>query len=278
MPAPTPAREIFADTPSTERLLLLAAAVEQLSAAAISASQARERMDQMQSEFAHAARLNEMGHMVSAFAHELNQPLAAANNYLRAAMRLYETGATPERIPELIAKADGQFTRASDIIKRIRGFAGKKELAETAEAIAPLICDAVELALLDPRHRGIEMVRDVPDDLPLAMVDRVQIQQVLLNLFRNAFEAMDGRPDRRVTLAARASGNMIEISVADNGPGLSPDVTAKLFQPFVTTKDGGMGIGLSICRSIVEAHGGQMWATPEPGEGAIFHFTVPVAK
>ncbi|HEV2561637.1 MAG TPA: ATP-binding protein [Rhizomicrobium sp.] len=250
-------------------------ALARSTAAAISAIQARERIARLQSEIAHIGRLNEMGQMVSAFAHELNQPLTAANNYLRAAKRFYETG-MQERVPELIGKADDQFTRVSQIIKRIRSFASKTETVETVEAIAPLIAEAAELALLDPHHRGIDVRIDIPGDLPPARVDKVQIQQVLLNLFRNAFEALEASDVRRVTVSAQSGSNMVEISVADTGPGLAPDVAAKLFQPFVTTKEGGMGVGLSICRTIVESHGGRMWIAP--GSGADFHFTVPIAE
>lgn len=240
--------------------------------------EARERTDRLQSDLAHIGRLTEMGQMVSAFAHELHQPLTAANNYLCAAKRFLAQGDTAAgRVNELIEKADGQFLRAAQIIQRIRGFAGKSEVEKTPADLTVLIGEAVELAGIDPRHRGVSVQIDVADGLPPVPVDKVQIQQVLLNLLRNAFEAMEGRETRAVTLRAKRTddGKFVQISVRDSGPGLSRDVVEKLFEPFVTTKDSGMGVGLSICRTIINSHGGRMWADSEPGSGAAFHFTVP---
>lgn len=253
-------------------------ALSRSTAAAISAVRARERQARLQSDLAHIGRMNEMGQMVSAFAHELNQPLTAANNYLRTAMRFCDGAESNPKLAELISKADGQFTRASEIIKRIRGFAGKKESSQSAENIAPMVSEAAELALLDPRHRGIEVRLEMESELPLVFVDKVQIQQVLLNLFRNAFEAMEGQPLRRVGVCAKGTENMVEVSVADTGPGLAPEVAAHLFQPFVTTKESGMGVGLSICRTIVESLGGRMWAKAGEDGGAVFCFTLPIAE
>lgn len=241
--------------------------------------EAKERMDRLRSDIAHIGRLTEMGQMVSAFAHELRQPLTAANNYLSAAKRFLARENTPtERINELIEKADGQFLRATQIIQRIRGFAAKGNAETAPEDLNTLIREAVQLARLDPRHRGVSVRIDVPKTLSPVAVDKVQIQQVLLNLLRNAFEALENRQARIVTVQARlvADGAMAEIAVADTGPGLSPEVVEKLFQPFVTTKESGMGVGLSICRTIVESHGGKMWAQSEPGKGAHFLLTVPV--
>ena len=155
--------------------------------------------------------------------------------------------------------------------------------AETDADVARLfavIREAVELARLDPRHRGVSVRIDASRSLPQIAVDKVQILQVLLNLLRNAFEAMEDSKTRNVIVRARmvGRGEWAELSVNDTGPGLSQEVTEKLFQPFVTTKDSGMGVGLSICRTIVENHGGRMWAQSEPGHGASFRLTVPVAQ
>ena len=260
-----------------ESEVALLEALSRSTAAAISAVQARERQARLQSELAHFGRMNEMCQMVSAFAHELNQPLTAANNYLRAAARYHDSDASSPKIAELIAKADAQCIRAADIIKRIRGFATKKEASQTREDVAPLIAEAVELARLDPAHRGIELRLAIEDKLPAVTIDRVQIIQVLLNLLRNAFEAMEASGERRVIISAARRGEMIEIGVADTGPGLAPEVAARLFQPFVTTKQGGMGVGLSICRTLIDSQGGRMWAETDTGHGADFRFTVPVA-
>jgi len=254
-------------------------ALARSTAAAISAVQARERMARLQAELAHIGRMNEMSQMVSSFAHELNQPLTAANNYLRAAQRVQqaENIASP-KLAELITKADAQFTRAADIIKRIRGFAAKAEPSESAEAVAPLISEAAELARMDPRHKGIDVILDIEENLPRVLIDKVQIMQVLLNLLRNAFEAMSKREARRVNVTAHRAGNMVEISVADTGPGLAPEVAEKLFQPFVTTKESGMGVGLSICRTLVESQGGRLWHQEALSGGADFRFTLPIAN
>ena len=240
----------------------------------------RERMARLQSDLAHIGRLTEMGEMVSAFAHELRQPLTAGNNYLAATRRYLKHENVPlDRVRDLIDKIDGQFARATQIIQRIRGFATKGDTERAKEDVRALIHEAVELARLDPRHRGTAVHIETDAALPQVIVDKVQIQQVLLNLLRNGFEAMDGMKRRVVTLRAQPAGDgkAVEISVSDTGPGLSPDVAARLFQPFVTTKASGMGVGLSICRTIIDGHGGKMWADSEPGKGATFHLTVPVA-
>jgi PAS domain S-box-containing protein len=242
---------------------------------------AQDRLDHLQAELARFGRLNDLGQMASQFAHELNQPLTAALNYLDATRRLVATSrAAPDRMLELIAKVEAQFTRTASIIDRIRGFVGKADPATAREEVTALIDEAAELALADPRHRGVELRIDAEAGLLPVMVDKVQIQQVLVNLLRNAFEAMEGRETRRVTVTAapHEAGSQIAISVADTGPGLAPEVAASLFQPFITTKASGMGVGLSICRTLVEGQGGKMWADSEPGQGAVFHFTVPAAQ
>ncbi len=260
-----------------EAEVALLEALSRSTAAAICAVQARERQARMQAELAHYGRMNEMCQMVSAFAHELNQPLTAANNYLRAATRIHESEGGSEKLAELIAKADGQFTRAADIIKRIRGFAAKKEPSESAEDVEAMIGEVCELALLDPRRRGVALQLDIERDLPRVLIDRVQIMQVLLNLLRNAFEAMEESAARRVSLTARRKDGMVEIAVADTGPGIPPDVARRLFQPFVTTKEAGMGVGLSICRTLVESQGGRLWYQEALQGGADFRFTVRAA-
>ena len=165
----------------------------------------------------------------------------------------------------------------TDIIKRIRSFAAKTESGEFAEDVAAVIAEASELALLDPRHKGVELQLEIEKDLPRVTIDRVQIMQVLLNLMRNAFEAMETSPVRRVTVAASRVGETVEIAVSDTGPGLPAEIAARLFQPFVTTKEAGMGVGLSICRTLVESQGGRLWYRQAPQGGAEFRFTVPVA-
>jgi signal transduction histidine kinase len=247
---------------------------------AIAAREARRESDaaltRLQSDFAHVARLNELGEMTAAFAHELNQPLTAAQNYLMAANNLLERGAS-DRVADALKKAEAQFERTRATIQKIRGFTGKKETSRAAIDMTTLVEEPVALLTMDPRFRVADIAIAPMENLPPVMVDKVQIQQVLLNLVRNAIEAMEGCAGKRILIMARKDGAMVEISVADTGPGLAPEVAEKLFQPFVTTKSGGMGVGLSLCRSIVEAHGGRIDASPRDGGGTVFSFTVPAA-
>ncbi len=237
---------------------------------------AQERLDRLQADLAHVARQSDMGEMASALAHEINQPLAAARNYMQTAEKLLEQNEN-ERAKSAIAKAEAQCERAGAIIQRLRDFVSKGKIAKTPEDVGGIVSEVLELMHLDPRHRDIQLRVEIADGLEPVLIDKVQIQQVLLNLLRNAFEAMEGREQREAVISARAGEKTktIEIRVADTGPGLAPEIAAHLFEPFNTTKDNGMGVGLSLCRTIVEAHSGKMWN--EPGEGATFCFTVPAA-
>jgi PAS domain S-box-containing protein len=232
---------------------------------------AEERLEALRTEMVRNARLNDLGQMASALAHELNQPLAAASNYMHAAERLM--GKDAGEAVTAIGKAEAQFVRAKEIIQRIRGFVGHRESTRAPEDVRSMIDDIVELAQTSPRWRAIPVNLDIADGLT-AEVDRVQIQQVMLNLLRNAYEAVEPYERRQVTISAREAQGTIEIRLADNGPGLAPDIASHLFQPFHTTKRGGMGVGLSLCRRIVEAHEGRLWHEPSD-PGATFCFTVP---
>ncbi len=240
--------------------------------------EAQMRIEHLQAEVAHAARLSELGRMSSVIAHELNQPLSAAASYLGAAGWLLEAAELPaEKLRAAIRKAADQVTRAGEILQRIRDMAARGSSERAAASLKQLLDEAVEVARLDPRARAVELRMEVPSELPRPVVDRVQIQQVLLNLLRNAFEAVQSMPTRRVFVSAGCSDEGVEICVADTGPGLAPEVAAELFKPFMTTKAHGMGIGLSVCREIVESHGGRIWADAAPGAGAAFRFTLPLA-
>ena len=236
--------------------------------------QAQERLESLRSELMRVARLNDLGAMASALAHELNQPLAAASNYMHAAERLMAKD--PVQALSAITKAEGQFVRTKEIIQRIRGFVGQGHSERAAEDIEQVCREVLELARMTTRYEGVAMYLKADTGLPKVAIDKVQIQQVLLNLLRNAVEAMATCTLRRVTISAGRDGEMVKLTVADSGPGLAPEIADHLFQPFHTTKDGGMGVGLSLCKKIVEAQGGRMWH--EPGEtGASFVFTVPIA-
>jgi len=233
----------------------------------------------MQSELAHMGRLSEMGQMASALAHELNQPLTATGNYVAAARRSLE-GSSPsgERAIQNLNKASQQIIRAGDIIRRLRGFLSKAEPESHTTAIERLIEDTGALAQIDAKFRDIQLRYDFHAQQSLAVVDRVQFQQVLFNLLRNAFEATTGKKTRTVLVSTLLKENDIQIGVADSGDGLAPDIAENLFRPFMTTKANGMGVGLSICRTIVEGMGGRIWHQPSPLGGAMFVFTVPRAE
>jgi two-component system sensor histidine kinase/response regulator len=240
-------------------------------------SSVRERrLQEVQAELIHVSRLTELGQMVAGLAHEVNQPLTAVGSYVRAGRRLLVAGDT-SRADEALQKAADQVTRASQVIQRLRQFVRKADGQRNAEDIRQTIEEAAALALLGGEGRGVHLAMDFAPDMTPVLIDKVQIQQVLLNLMRNAVEAMQGSRRELTIRTMRSSDGLVEVSVADSGPGLPDTVREKLFQPFVTTKPSGMGVGLSICRGIVEAHGGRMWLAGRPGYGADFHFTLPVA-
>jgi two-component system sensor kinase FixL len=242
---------------------------------------AARRLQDLQAELIHVSRLTAMGQMSSALAHELNQPLTAAANYIKAARRTLDQGVEQARVKvqELLDKAAGQTLRAGQIIRRLRDFVEKREDNRAREDVNKVIEEAMALAFVGASDSGVAVTTKLEENLPLVLIDKIQIQQIVLNLVRNALEAMAGRERRELRLlTARESDAFVRVAVADTGPGLSEDVASKLFQPFVTTKSDGMGIGLSICRSIVEAHGGKMTAAPNPDGGVTFSFQLPVAR
>jgi two-component system, LuxR family, sensor kinase FixL len=240
----------------------------------------RERLHELQSELLRASRLSAMGQMASALAHELNQPLTAVISYVQACRRMLARpdAPPPERLHEIMDKAVGQAIRAGEIIHRMRQFIQKGETERQLESINKVVEEASALALVGAREIGILVRMELSPDLPQVLVDRIQIQQVVLNLVRNSIEAL-GAVERRVLIirTARTDGH-VEVAIADTGPGLSEEVTRQLFQPFVTTKAKGMGLGLSISRSIIDAHGGKMTASPNAHGGVIFRFALPEAE
>jgi two-component system sensor kinase FixL len=242
--------------------------------------QSEQHLRTMRDELAHVGRLSELGQVSAGIAHELNQPLTAMMNYSNVARRLIESkdAANMEKAGEAIAKATDQAQRAGTIIRRMRNFIEKRETHRASEDINSIVDDAVALALIGAKADGITTDLRLEADLPPVFVDRLQIQQVLVNLIRNAVDAMAETPQRVLTLStSRSSVDGVEVSVSDTGPGLPKEVADRIFMPFFTTKPGGMGIGLVISQSIVEAHGGQITVETKPGHGALFRFTVPVA-
>ncbi|HUN40832.1 MAG TPA: ATP-binding protein [Acetobacteraceae bacterium] len=242
--------------------------------------EAERRMQELQAELAHVSRLTEMGQLASGIAHELNQPLSATANYLSATRRLLERGdaSALHAVKEAIDRATAQVQRTGDIIQRLRGFVKKSEPERKPEDVVGLVEEASSLALIGGRDRGVAVDLRPAPALPPVLVDRVQIQQVVVNILRNAVEAMEAGPRREITIdVTPASDGLVEIGVADTGHGIAQNIAQRLFQPFNTSKAHGMGVGLSLCRSIIEAHGGRLWAEPNPDGGTIFRFTVPVA-
>jgi two-component system, LuxR family, sensor kinase FixL len=234
-------------------------------------------LHEVQSELLHMSRLSTMGQMASTLAHELNQPLAAISNYLQGSRRLLEQ-ATDERSLQLrdaLDKAGEQALRTGQIIRRLRDFVARGEPEWRIESIKRLVEEASALALVAAKEHAIRVTFQLDPSLDLVLVDKIQVEQVLLNLLRNALEAMETSERRELVIStAPAANDMITVSVADTGSGIDPNVMTQLFQPFVTTKRQGMGIGLSISRTIVESHGGEIKAEPNPGGGTIFRFTL----
>jgi two-component system sensor kinase FixL len=243
--------------------------------------QTEARLQELQSELVHISRLTAMGEMASTLAHELNQPLSAIANYLRGSRRLLE-GVNDEKtvaMRDVLDKAADQAMRAGQIIRRLRDFVSRGEGEQRVESITKLVEEASALALVGVKDRGIRVQFQFNPGTDLVLADRVQVQQVLLNLILNAMDAMESSPTRELVVAiSPADGNQVKISVADTGSGIAPEIAEQLFQPFITTKRHGMGIGLSISRAIVEAHNGRIWVEPNPSGGTIFHFTLAVVN
>ena len=243
--------------------------------------EAERRIQDLQAELMHTSRLSVMGQMASTIAHELNQPLTAVTNYLEAGRQLLATGVGgPDRINEMMEKAIAQAQRAGDVIRRLRGFVTKGETERRIRNLNQLVEEALALAFVGARQRGVRASLELDQTLPPVLVDHVQIQQVVLNLVRNAVEAMEQVERRELTIGTRAipQQGVAEVIVADTGPGVAPELAGRLFQPFVTTKATGMGLGLSICREIVEAHHGQLTTAPAPSGGTVFRVTLPIAS
>ena len=237
------------------------------------------RLQELQAELVHMSRLTAMGEMASALAHELNQPLSAIANYVSGARRLLQrAGDVDVRAADGLEKAGEQALRAGDIIRRLRDFLARGESERRIESLTKLVQEACALALVGAKEHGVRARYVFDPRADRVLVDRVPVQQVILNLVRNALDAVVDQPRRELLVETVAtSDGMAMVSVTDTGPGVDAAAAARLFQPFVTTKAAGMGVGLSISRTIVESHGGRIWTEPNPEGGAIFRFTVGLA-
>ncbi len=236
------------------------------------------QLKELQSELIHVSRLSAMGTMASTLAHEINQPLTAIANYLEAGRDMIDAG-DAEALPtvrEAIDLAATEALRAGNIVRRLRSFVARGDVEKRVEDLPQLVEDACRLALVGARERGVRAFYALDPAARRVLADRVQIQQVIVNLVRNAIEAMSGSPARDVTIATDSlPDEMVRITVTDTGPGISPSVAEHLFEAFATTKESGMGLGLSICRTIIEAHGGRIWADTSARGGTIMQFTLP---
>jgi PAS domain S-box-containing protein len=238
--------------------------------------QARSHLEQL----AHVARVASMGEMASAIAHEINQPLTAIANYANAALRLLRAGKiSTDEIADTMQRLATEAERAGAVVRKMRGFVRGEEGRLQAIELTELFADVLRLTRAEAAQYDVDVRAERVEDLPPVCVDAIQMQQVLLNLIRNAMEAIDanGSTPRQVTLSARAAdGDMIEIAVRDTGPGLTAFAAEKVFEAFYTTKSEGIGIGLALSRSIVDVHGGRLWADAS-SPGAVFRLTLPIA-
>jgi two-component system sensor kinase FixL len=216
--------------------------------------------------------------MATALAHELNQPLTSVTNYVQgsAALLAANQDAQLAIIRDALESAGREALRAGAIVHRLREFVSRGELDRVIASPADLVAQAGTIGLTGAKANGISTEFAIPADLQPVLVDRIQIQQVLFNLFRNAVEALGG--SGTISIGAQQDGSMIRFSVSDTGLGITPGKEEAVFDPYVTSKADGMGLGLAICRTIIDAHGGRLWCENAPEGGAVFHFTVPIAE
>ncbi len=241
--------------------------------------ESQAKLDQASNELIRLARVNELGEMASTLAHELNQPLSAIANYVQGCRRMLEKldDEHATRMRGALEETARQALRAGDIIRHLREFVTRGDTERHPEDIKKLIEEAGALALVGSRERAIKSVFEFGRDDSVVVADRVQIQQVLINLMRNAMEAMRDSTVKQLTVTTSPAENgRLKVEVADTGPGIAEDIAPQLFQPFVTSKPNGMGVGLSISRRIIESHGGELVVRRNEAGGATFTFTLPL--
>ena len=240
---------------------------------------ARARIEELQAELEQVARASAVGAMGSALAHELTQPLAAIAGFVEASAALIDQGGgrVPDEVRGYMDQAVAQVMRAGSVVRLLREFTGRGDTERSVEDINAVVEEICELAMLGTPSEGLALNLELAAGLPPVLIDHVQVQQVVLNLVRNSIDALRGRASGAITVETAPAGKRVAVVVSDDGPGLVAEVRERVFEPFVSTKPDGIGIGLSICRTIAEAHGGTI-ATLDAGSGrgAAFRFTVPV--
>ena len=242
---------------------------------------AEEVARQQQEKLQMTARLVTAGEMASTLAHELNQPLAAIANYNRGCVRRLRSGDwNAEELLDILEKCGMQAERAGRVIQRVRHFVRKREPEFAACNVNDVIAGVAAMIEIEAEKSAVDLELHLAPGLPAARADRVMIEQVILNLVKNGAEAMQDvrQGERRLAIrSAMGASGAVEVAVEDEGRGLPAQLAENLFSPFFTTKPEGMGMGLQICRSIIEVHNGRLWAMRKPGRGSVFHFTLPIA-
>jgi len=235
------------------------------------------RLHDLQEELAHVSRVTAMGTLATSIAHELNQPLTAIANYVETAEELLENPdeETLAIVREAMKECAQQSVRAGQIVRRLRDFISRGESERRIESLERVVNEASALAMVGAGERGVALEVKLDAAVDKVLIDRIPVQQVILNLVRNAIEAMADGAVRRLRITSHPAGDgFVQVSIEDSGPGLAPEVAERLFQPFVSTKSDGMGLGLSICHTIIQGQGGRIWTETSRFGGTAFHFTL----
>lgn len=239
----------------------------------------REKQKQQEEQLQQTSRLVTMGEMASSIAHELNQPLAAISNYATGLTRRMQPGSPAPvdntQIAETLDKITRQAQRAASVIQRVRDFVRRQTAEQRDISVDEILTEALALAEIVAKRQGVVMSVDVAPDLPRLSADQILIEQVLLNLLKNGIDAMRGQKEATLTLRVQATRDAVQFSVADQGPGIPDEMKEQVFEPFFTTKNEGMGMGLNICRTIIESHAGRLWVEDNHPRGCVFRFTLP---